>query len=207
MRLTKLAFSFLLFLAACNPTPAPAVTPTGGFALSGPFSMGLPNRRVRPPGPGCPPGSFDLTAQAVTGTATITLGEEGPTAELPAGLQPISVGVPDGVYTGVITSLFPDCAAGPNVGTARVTFNLVHQSIVDRQGEATVCVFRSRLDFSAFVVTGVPPLDALVENSVKDDIHQSLDSVVADRMNRFQYSGTPLPDGTSPRCNDWQQMP
>jgi hypothetical protein len=72
MRFANNVFAFVSFLTACTPTPAPAVTPTGGFALSGPFSMGLPNRRLTPPGPGCPTGSFDMTAQTVAGTATIT---------------------------------------------------------------------------------------------------------------------------------------
>jgi hypothetical protein len=76
---------------------------------------------------------------------------------------------------------------------------------VDRQGEVTVCVFKSRLDFNSFTVTGIAVLDRIVEDSVKADIHQSLDSTVADRLNQLE-NGTPLPGGASARCGDWRQL-
>lgn len=213
----SLTLALAVLLTACTPSSNSnsnsAGTP-GGSPATFNINQSIADQRVTPPNTPagqCPPGSFDLTGQRVTGTGTPALGDMGPTRDLADGLQVVSLVVPDGRYTATIQPLDLSCNRGvapppPPLGTAVVTFSLTHQSQVDRTNPGGVCVFRSKLTFSSFVVTGVQPLDDAIQMAVKSSIHKTVDFEVANAMNRF-VNGNPLPANAAGRCPDWQLLP
>lgn len=198
-------------LAGCPPGSTPVTQPSGGATTTGPFSSSLPDQANPAPGSGngiCTPGSnIDIT-RTITGTATSTLGDLGPTMELAAGVQDVGVTVPDGVYTWSNRPLNGGCnPTGPTAGPFTASFAFTYRAWVDESNQPDVCVFRSRADFGSFTVTGAAPLDALILASVKDQAERGIDRAVADRLNRLVHANRGFPAGSEPRCPDWAVLP
>ena len=164
----------------------------------------------------CPPGTFDLTAQAISPpspgvTGTLRILAEGPNEELASGETKLSATVPDGTtYSASVQPLGPSCSA---VGPSRpvsATFGLTYRAVVENDpSDAFTCVFRSRADYSSFtlMVTGTAldsVIQAALDAKIKADTLWAIDFQVADRMNRFKRN-EPVPGGTDPRCN-WKEL-
>lgn len=207
----------LWFLSACDPpgggsgsssTGGPVSQPVG-FAATASFSTSLPNDRHLAPGSGgstCTPGSNVDFGRGITGTVTATLGDIGPTAELPAGVRVVGATVPDGVYTWSNRPLNLGCnPTGPTAGPLSATFSFTYAAEIDQDNQPEVCVFRSRADFGSFTVTGIPPLDDAILQNVKDEAHRGVDRAVADRISQFVRS-RPFPAGSEPRCDNWSEL-
>lgn len=200
-----------LALGACPPSnsnspPAPAASPSG-TTMTFNFNRQLPDRRVTPFQGG--PCVSDLTGQMVSGTAALSILDSGPSSELVVGENKLRVDVTGGSYTTTLVALNPAAGCAP-LGTpsptVTITFSLTYLSAVENgSSDPACCVFRSRVDFSSFNVTGVQLLDDVVKAAVQDEILKDLDFEAADRMNRLLRSG-PLPNGTDPRCPDYSML-
>ena len=217
-----LTLILVVILSACNPggtsTPAPSSTPASNACQFQPngelvciqaVSQRLDDYHMKGQGPGdCPPGTFDVVDQQVSGTANLTL-HLNDTSWLTATLN-----LQNGVYLGSIAPIA--LVPGPlqlhckQIGTTnpiQVTFTPIYKGEVD-YSVPPACVFRSRVDFSSFMVTGFNPADQVILSFVKDHIHRALDFAVADAVNRSLLgTGTPLPANADPRCPNWQPLP
>jgi len=203
-----------LVLNACNPggtsTPTPnacQLQPSGEIVCTLPFSQPVSKYRAKAPGPGqiaCPPGSFDMVNQKVEGTANAVLH--------PVNLWlTATVNVPDGLYHGSLAFLTPTCGQVLTTDAFHANFGLTYVSEVD-YSIPPACVYRSRVDFTSFVMTGFNLVDKeilqVVLHYMQDQILKSIDFIVADAVNQSLLgTGTPLPANTDPRCPNWQPLP
>ena len=224
-----LALSGVALVSACNQSNSNLsstnmATPSGstaGVTVLITTPTALPNVRVVPPGSPagtCPPPSFDLTGQTLAGGAsTLFVSDPGPTAELVAGERRANLTVPDGTrYAATfdalrMTASIPStCASTGVTNPITANFGLTYMSVVENSpADPTVCVFRSRVDFTTFTltVTGTPldsAVQALVDEEVRNQILKRLDFLVADGLNR-RLRGAPVPSGNDGRC-DWLRL-
>jgi hypothetical protein len=210
--------------SSSNLSSTNMATPSGstaGVTILIATTTALPNTRVVPPGSAagtCPPPSFDLTGQTLTGgTSTLFIGDPGPTAELVAGERRANLTVPDGTtYAGTVNplrmtlSIPSTCRPTGVTNPITANFGLTYMSVVENSpADPSVCVFRSRVDFTSFTltVTGTPmdsALQAVVDEEVRNQILKRLDFLVADGLNR-SFRGAPLPIGNDGRC-DWLRL-
>lgn len=186
--------------------------PANSFVASAPFNTTLPDDRhiIRPPlgnTTNCAIGSNIDVSRSIRGTVTASLGDIGPTATLASGVRDVGATVPDGVYTWSNRPLNWDCfPSGPAAaGPFTANFAFSYRAHVAHENQPEVCIFRSRVDFSSFTVTGIPPLDAAIEANVKDEAHKGVDRAVADNMSEF-VNGRPLPGSAAARCSDWAAL-
>src|SRR5262245_36360691 len=112
-------------------------TPSGtttGTTVTIPIAGPLPNTRSVPPtAPAglCPPPSFALVGQRITGAPVpLLIGDPGPTAELTAGERRANLTIADGTtYTGTVSPLTMACAPTGITTTITVTFGLGYMSV------------------------------------------------------------------------------
>ena len=209
---SSLAASLTLILAACPGAPSvdAAEDPAGpgtedpgnsvdsGFFLSNvTFDRSLPDRNVEDPLPGCTPGDQRLTAQNLSGTASLELDVGGN-----FGLNRVTV--EDGVYLFAIQLRDPfNCqpmpgAVGPEL---RVEFDLVYTGAVEDFGDG-LCVTASKVAFSSFVFSGASAIDGWIETAVRDQVLRSLD------VTHLELLPTVTPEpGSDARCSNWDPLP
>ena len=187
----------VILLAGCGHTKgspasvAPAILPVNRFDA-------LPDTSIRPDGGTCTAASVDLIKQTNGMSLQFT-----PDA---AGFDQMAIRTTDGIYSFGIQVLVPGCtpATDSPPDMVRVTYGLNYVGEFARQNP--VCIHASRIDFMAFGITEPGPLDSLVVDAVKNNIHHRVDFALADQENRA-LNGKPLDDAADPRCDNWIQLP
>ncbi|MBI5566487.1 MAG: hypothetical protein HY870_16425, partial [Chloroflexi bacterium] len=211
----------------CNPTnstpnPTPSPPPVTGcvtqnsvpLTLLCTFNLSLNNSTFGPPLPplpgySCAPGSARALGQSATGTAILTYGLDNFDSD---NETKIGLGVTNGAYAGLVApirQLDPTCTQVLTAVAVQATFQLSHISIIDKQTLPT-CVYRSRISFQSFIVTGLPvfahpQMPAAFQDGIQADLWRKLDRMVAERMNELlnQDQLTPMPPQATGRCSDW----
>lgn len=186
----------IVIMTACQPTTTPPPTPGTPSIPADTTTIALADNPVRPGGL-CVPGAFDLINQSTTVTVALTFDAGGI-------IDRIGVTATNGTYTGMVAAVLPvTCDPDPVIppaGPLAATYGLTY--LGDFSREQTICINASRTDFTAFSLTGLPIIDAVVTDAVRRNIHLAMDRNVANQMNEI-LRGVPLPATANPRCANW----